>query len=66
MENTQNKIYEIEESALFDQSVKNQIESENKHKNDGLDTDVYNYGDQFDDNLNRDDAQDEKKNETPS
>lgn len=37
MENTQNKIYEIEESALFDQNIKNQMEQDgmNDSKKEG-------------------------------
>jgi hypothetical protein len=43
METTQNKIYEIEESALFGQAVKTQIDEETKDQE-------FNYGDQFDEN----------------
>ena len=49
MESTQNKIYEIEDSAQFDQSLKNQMELDNTVDNT-KDKDADLYGDQFDEN----------------
>ena len=50
MENTQNKIYEIEDSQVFDQKIQEQDEP-NDGKKDNKDEDLYNYGDQFDENI---------------
>ena len=43
MESTQNKIYEIEESTLFDQNL---LQEESKKPEN--DQDLFNYGDKFD------------------
>jgi len=59
MESTQNNIYEIEESALVDQNLKNGIDDDNQEENkngmktkilkfDNIDYDVY--ADQFEEN----------------
>lgn len=56
MENTQNKIYEIEESALLNHAVKTQIDEENKEQE-------FNYGDQFDENNKEEDENQQLSNE---
>ena len=66
MESTQNKIYEIEDSALIDESLKNAVDDDllEECKDGGnicphslaRDDDLYN--DQFDDNLRKEGSQD--------
>ena len=48
MESTQNKIYEIEESAQFDQKIKSTIDDNNQI--DEKNEEDFNYGDQFEEN----------------
>ena len=47
MESTQNKIYEIEDAAQFEEGA---IKLDEKNDENGKDLDMYNYGDQFDEN----------------
>ena len=64
MESTQNKIYEIEDQDYDPNHTKEKLEGDDNRpqKNEKLEEDMFNYGDQFEETIqNKDEKEDEQK-----